>query len=188
RRPRLRRRGEADEGPAAEEVTCVAATRVRGGERGRPDPGTSRSPPETLRVAAKRDSPFLGFHMTRYIAAFALTLTLTPTLTGGAEPNVVMIIGDDQAWGDYGFMGHPHIKTPHLDRLAAEGLVFKRGYVPSSLCRPSLATMITGLYPHQHRITCNDPPLPKGMTNAQANKDPGFLKQRQEMIAYIEKV
>jgi uncharacterized sulfatase len=99
-----------------------------------------------------------------------------------------MIIGDDQGWGDYGFMGHPHIKTPHLDGLASEGLVFKRGYVPSSLCRPSLATMITGLYPHQHKITCNDPPLPKGMTNAQANKDPGFLRLRQEMIAYIEKV
>jgi uncharacterized sulfatase len=99
-----------------------------------------------------------------------------------------MIIGDDQAWGDYGFMGHPHIKTPHLDKLAADGLVFKRGYVPSSLCRPSLATMITGLYPHQHKITCNDPPLPKGMTTAAANKDPGFLKMRQDMIAYIEKV
>jgi uncharacterized sulfatase len=99
-----------------------------------------------------------------------------------------MIIGDDQGWHDYGFMGHPHVKTPHLDRLASEGLLFKRGYVPSSLCRPSLATMITGLYPHQHKITCNDPPLPKGMTNAQANKDPGFLRLRQEMIAYVEKV
>jgi uncharacterized sulfatase len=125
--------------------------------------------------------------MSRYITALTLTLTLTLTAPA-APPNVVMIIGDDQAWGDYGFMGHPHIKTPHLDRLASEGLVFKRGYVPSSLCRPSLATMITGLYPHQHKITCNDPPLPKGMTSAQANKDPGFLKLRQEMIAYIEKV
>jgi uncharacterized sulfatase len=47
--------------------------------------------------------------------------------------------------------------------------------------------MITGLYPHQHKITSNDPPIPKGLTNAQANMDAGFLKQRQEMIAYIEK-
>jgi arylsulfatase A-like enzyme len=77
---------------------------------------------------------------------------------GDPPPNVVMIISDDQAWGDFGFMGHPMIKTPHLDRLAARSVVFPRGYVPSSLCRPSLATMITGLYPHQHKITGNDPP------------------------------
>ena len=73
-------------------------------------------------------------------------------------PNVILIISDDQAFGDFGFMGHPTIKTPHLDKLAAESLVFERGYVPSSLCRPSLASMITGLYPHQHKLTGNDPP------------------------------
>ncbi|MGC6487955.1 MAG: sulfatase-like hydrolase/transferase [Planctomycetota bacterium] len=73
-------------------------------------------------------------------------------------PNVVMIISDDQAWTDFGFMGHDEIRTPHLDALAARSLVFERGYVPSSLCRPSLATMITGLYPHEHGITGNDPP------------------------------
>jgi len=95
-------------------------------------------------------------------------------------PNVVMIIGDDQAWGDFGFMGHPVIQTPNLDRLASQSLVFTRGYVPSSLCRPSLATLATGLYPHQHRITSNDPPeaLPKDE----------FLRQRQEQIANIERV
>lgn len=75
-----------------------------------------------------------------------------------ARPNVVMIISDDQAWGDYGFMGHPTIETPHIDKLAAEGMTYTRGYVPSSLCRPSLASLATGLYPHQHKITSNDPP------------------------------
>ncbi len=72
-------------------------------------------------------------------------------------PNVVLIISDDQGWTDYGFMGHPHIQTPHLDRLASEGLTFTRGYVTAPLCRPSLASIITGLYPHQHGITGNDP-------------------------------
>jgi len=90
------------------------------------------------------------------LAAIAL-LTLTGSLQA-AKPNVVMIISDDQAWTDFGFMGHEDIKTPNLDRLARESAVFKRGYVPASLCRPSLATMITGLYPHQHGITGNDPP------------------------------
>jgi len=95
-------------------------------------------------------------------------------------PNVVMIIGDDQAWGDFGFMGHPVIRTPSLDRLASQSLVFTRGYVPSSLCRPSLATLATGLYPHQHKITSNDPP--KGIPLAE------FLRQRQQQIDYIDRV
>ena len=76
----------------------------------------------------------------------------------GRPPNIVLIVSDDQAWTDFGFMKHTAVRTPHLDRLAARSAVFRRGYVPSSLCRPSLATIITGLYPHQHGITGNDPP------------------------------
>jgi len=78
---------------------------------------------------------------------------------GDRSPNVVFILSDDQAWTDYGFMGHPQIQTPNLDRLAKQGAVFRRGYVPTALCRPSLATMITGLYAHQHKISGNDPSL-----------------------------
>ena len=87
-------------------------------------------------------------------------------------PNVVLIIGDDMAWTDYSFMGHPHVHTPNLDRLAAEGLTFRRGYVPSSLCSPSLASILTGLYAHQHRFTSNDPPLPTGKTARAASQRP----------------
>jgi len=72
-------------------------------------------------------------------------------------PNVLLIISDDQAWTDYSFMGHPVIETPRIDRLAQEGLTFTRGYVVAPLCRPSLASISTGLYPHQHGITGNDP-------------------------------
>jgi arylsulfatase A-like enzyme len=75
-----------------------------------------------------------------------------------APPNVLMIVSDDQAWTDFGFMGHPVVKTPHLDRLAAESTLYPNGYVPTSLCRASLATILTGQYAHQHRICCNDPP------------------------------
>lgn len=73
-------------------------------------------------------------------------------------PNVVMIVADDQGWTDFGFMGHPAVKTPRLDALAAESALFPNGYVPTSLCRASLATLLTGLYAHQHKICCNDPP------------------------------
>ena len=85
---------------------------------------------------------------------------LSPPAAAAApdRPNVVMIVGDDMAWTDFGFMGHDVIKTPCLDKLAAESAVFPNGYVPTSLCRASLATLLTGQYAHQHRICCNDPP------------------------------
>jgi uncharacterized sulfatase len=96
----------------------------------------------------------------------SLTLLLTCfalAASAADKPNIVMIISDDQAWTDYSFMGHKQISTPNIDRLAKESLTFTRGYVPSSLCCPSLASIVTGLYPHQHKITSNDPPIPAGM-------------------------
>lgn len=79
------------------------------------------------------------------------------------KPNLVFIISDDHAWTDYGFMGHPHIETPNLDKLAARSALFSRGYVPTALCRPALATFANGLYAHQSKITGNDPAPPPGV-------------------------
>ncbi|MGQ9576857.1 MAG: sulfatase family protein [Thermoguttaceae bacterium] len=103
---------------------------------------------------------------------------LCATGAAASPPNVVLIISDDQGWEDFGFMGHPIIQTPNLDRLASQSLVFTRGYVPSSLCRPSLASILTGLYAHQHGITCNDPP--DGLLA------PERLRQRRQQIARID--
>ena len=91
-------------------------------------------------------------------------------------PNVVFILSDDQHWRDYASMGHPYLRTPHLDRLARESLVFTRGYVPSSLCCPSLATIITGRYPHEHRVVGNDPPGGKE----------AFASGREQMALHLE--
>jgi uncharacterized sulfatase len=92
--------------------------------------------------------------------ALGLSILIGDTVVSadGAPPNVVLIVGDDQAWTDFGFMGHKVIETPRLDRLAAESAVFPNAYVPTSLCRASLATILTGTYAHQHKICCNDPP------------------------------
>lgn len=90
-----------------------------------------------------------------------LTITAcTPgaTIHAAPPPNVVMIVADDQGWTDFGFMGHRVIKTPYLDKLAKESALFPNAYVPTSLCRASLATLLTGMYGHQHKICCNDPP------------------------------
>jgi len=105
------------------------------------------------------------------------------------QPNIVLIISDDQAWTDYGFMGHPRIETPHLDRLATRSAVFTRGYVPTALCRPSLATLATGLYAHQHRISGNDPA--RLTTSGRGKSGRGQAKEyaalREKMISHLDK-
>ncbi len=87
---------------------------------------------------------------------FSLLPVCADALDPPERPNVVLIIADDQGWGDYGFMGHPDIRIPNLDRLAERSLVFERGHVTSPLCRPSLASIATGLHPHQHGVVAND--------------------------------
>ena len=103
-----------------------------------------------------------------------------------APRNVVLIISDDQHWRDYGFMGHEHLRTPHLDRLARESLVYRFGHVPSSLCCPSLASIITGRLPHEHRIVGNDPPedprIPRNGPEGRA----AFIAGREAMNRHLE--
>ena len=91
-----------------------------------------------------------------FILALSVASSTSFTIGAADRPNVVLIISDDQGWGDYGFMGHDTIQTPNLDRLARRSLVFERGYVVAPLCRPSLASIATGLYPHQHGVCAND--------------------------------
>lgn len=95
--------------------------------------------------------------MTIGVLACSLVLLTEPSAVG-RRPNVVMIISDDQAYTDFGFMGNPLARTPHIDRLASQSARYRNGYVPSSVCRPSLATLLTGLYPHQHGVYFNHPP------------------------------
>ncbi|HUR57512.1 MAG TPA: sulfatase, partial [Opitutaceae bacterium] len=65
-----------------------------------------------------------------------------------SRPNIVLIIADDLAWDDLGAFGHPTIRTPHLDRLAREGMRFDRAFVTASSCSPSRSSLVTGRYPH----------------------------------------
>lgn len=121
------------------------------------------------------------------LLAAALVLLLGTALTTRSalaeQPNVVFLLSDDQSWGDYGFMGHPHLKTPSLDQLAKAGILYERGYVTAPLCRPSLASIVTGLYPHQTQIRGNDPLLPKGANRKDAEFKEISLKMRNRMTA-----
>ena len=105
-----------------------------------------------------------------------------PASSAGGPPNIVLIISDDQAWSDYGFMGHAAIKTPHLDELARRSVLFRRGYVPTSLCRPSLLTMITGRYAHEHHVTGNDPSPKYAAADSEL-----YAERRAELISQIDR-
>jgi uncharacterized sulfatase len=67
------------------------------------------------------------------------------------RPNIVLVISDDQGFADFGFMGSEVARTPHMDALAAEGVVFSHGFNTSSACRPSLQTLLTGYSPLRFR-------------------------------------
>ena len=69
-------------------------------------------------------------------------------------PNIILIMADDQGWGDVGYNGHPHLKTPHLDAMAQNGAVFNRFYSAGSVCSPTRASVMTGRHPARMGI-CN---------------------------------
>src|SRR6266542_3368631 len=69
-----------------------------------------------------------------------------------ARPNVLLIITDDQGYGDFGFHGNPKIKTPNLDRLARESVELERFYV-SPVCAPTRSSLMTGRYNYRTGVT-----------------------------------
>ena len=71
-------------------------------------------------------------------AAVAAALVAVPVVAAD-KPNVVIILADDLGYGDLGCYGHPTIRTPNLDRMAAEGLKFTSFYVAAPVCTPSRA-------------------------------------------------
>lgn len=76
--------------------------------------------------------------------------------------NVVLVLVDDLRFDALGFMDHPFLKTPNLDRLAKEGTHFSAAYVTTSLCSPSRASILTGQYAHTHKVINNQDPYVPG--------------------------
>ena len=74
------------------------------------------------------------------------------TKKDSGPPNIVLIVADDLGWKDLGFMGSSFYETPKLDRLAGEGMVFRRAYAAAANCAPSRACLMTGMYTTAHGI------------------------------------
>ena len=90
--------------------------------------------------------------MKRFIC---LTLLLSAGLVGGSlaaeRPNIVLMMSDDQGYGDFGATGNPVIETPHIDRMARESVSMRTFYV-SPVCSPTRANLMTGRYNYRTRV------------------------------------
>jgi len=73
----------------------------------------------------------------------------------GERPNVVVLVADDMDYEHFGCLGYPAARTPTLDALAEEGVLFTHGFVPMSRCRPAQAALLSGLWPHQNGVYFN---------------------------------
>ncbi len=85
----------------------------------------------------------------------SLGICCSPVIAREGTPNVIVVFADDLGYGDLGCYGHPTIRTPHLDRMAAEGMKFTQFYSSSPVCTPSRAALMTGRLPQRSGM-CND--------------------------------
>jgi len=98
------------------------------------------------------------------------------------RPNVVFILTDDQRWDQLSCEGHPFLETPNLDRIAAEGARFANMFVTTSLCSPSRASYLSGLYAHSHGVMNNFTDYPADLPSF-----PRVLQAQGYETAYIGK-
>lgn len=115
-------------------------------------------------------------HKTKRIAHFLLFAALLISNRVAAErPNIVLVMTDDQGWGQTGYYQHPHLRTPNLDAMAANGLRLDRFYAGASNCSPTRATVLTGRSNDRTGVQNHGFPLRlQEKTVAQALRDAGY--------------
>ncbi len=104
------------------------------------------------------------------------------TAAAADRPNILFMLTDDQRWDAAGIAGHPWLKTPHIDRLGHEGIYFRNSFCTTSLCSPSRASILSGLYAHAHGVTNNFTEYPESLQSF-----PLVLQQHGYETAYIGK-
>ena len=106
---------------------------------------------------------YRGVQRVIVIAGFALMLGLSScrfSKTGAPgqdaqQPNIIVMLIDDAGYADFGFAGSEDLRSPHIDRLAEEGVIFSEAYVSATVCGPSRAGLITGRYQQRFGFECN---------------------------------
>jgi arylsulfatase A-like enzyme len=87
-----------------------------------------------------------------FLLASAVITGFPVILRSSERPNIIFLLSDDQRWDSLGCMGNPIVRTPHVDRLAEQGTLFRNNFVTTSICMTSRASILTGLYASVHRI------------------------------------
>lgn len=123
----------------------------------------------------------VGGWLIELLASGGLVLTLAGAWAA-PRPNVLVILTDDQRWDAMSCAGNPVLKTPNLDRLAAEGARFANMFVTTSLCSPSRASLMSGLYAHRHGVQNNFTEYPDSLPSY-----PKRLREAGYETAYIGK-
>lgn len=95
-------------------------------------------------------------------AAFLCTLLPATAQPESKRPNILVIIGDDCTYSDLSFHGGENARTPHLDRLASQGMVFERAYLSMAMCAPSRSELYTGRFPLRNGCAWNHAPCREG--------------------------
>jgi len=85
----------------------------------------------------------------RTLFTVALWIAFTGIAAAQERPNIVLVMADDQGWGDMAYYGHPHLKTPNFDAAARTGLRFDRFYAAAPVCSPTRASVMTGRHPNR---------------------------------------
>lgn len=111
-----------------------------------------------------------------------LALLCLATAVQAKQPNILFILCDDLRPQGLGCYGSEHVKTPNIDRLAKEGVRFENGFCTTSLCSPSRASILSGVYAHKHGVTNNFTEYPDSMKSF-----PGVLHDAGYATAYVGK-
>ncbi|EMI20570.1 N-acetylgalactosamine 6-sulfate sulfatase (GALNS) [Rhodopirellula maiorica SM1] len=92
------------------------------------------------------------------------------------RPNIILVMADDQGWGDVGYNGHPFVQTPELDAMANDGFVFDRFYAAAPVCSPTRASVMTGRSPIRTKVTNHGRYMrPEEQTIAESLKAAGYV-------------
>ncbi len=114
--------------------------------------------------------------MNAFKAILALVFAVHLAASADNRPNIVLVMADDQGYGDAGFTGHPFVKTPHLDAMAKAGIVFNRFYAGAPVCSPTRASVMTGRTPMRTNVPNHGHYMrPHEATIAEALKGAGYV-------------
>ncbi len=125
---------------------------------------------------------FRSQSVVRVASAAVLAVSFLSSAAAADRPNVLVILTDDQRYDTLGLAGSKHLQTPNLDRLGREGVYFRNFFCTTSLCSPSRASILSGLYAHAHGVTDNFTEYPTDL-----NSFPAALQKAGYETAYVGK-